>query len=135
MGRRQRHRALRPRPTRHRAHLASRCQPPNHGLMRSASHLAVVLNVERERGIGYERPLMPRRAALALLSFAGSIEATAHAAEPSPFSDALRLVEDRGWAAGTIQEQLDRDPTLVPFGKGAVFVPAMTDPLDEPPVA
>lgn len=45
------------------------------------------------------------------------------------------LDEDRGWRTGTIQEQLDRDPTLVPYGKGAIFVPAMTNPLDEPPVA
>jgi len=30
---------------------------------------------------------------------------------------------------------MDRDLTLVPFGKGAVFVPAMTEPLDEPPVS
>ena len=45
------------------------------------------------------------------------------------------LSEDRGWIAGTIQEQLDKDPTLVPFGKGAVFVPAMTNSFDEPPVS
>lgn len=44
------------------------------------------------------------------------------------------LDDDRGWSAGTIQQQLDRDPTLVPFGKGAIFVPSMTNPLDEPPV-
>ncbi len=45
------------------------------------------------------------------------------------------LTRDRDWSAGTIAEQLDADPTMVPFGKGAVFVPAMTDPLDEPPVS
>lgn len=44
------------------------------------------------------------------------------------------LEEDRGWAAGSIADQLDRDPTLVAFGKGAVFIPAMSNPLDEPPV-
>lgn len=45
------------------------------------------------------------------------------------------LLRERGWPAGSIQDQLDRDPTLVPFGKGAVFVPAMTNGLDEPTVA
>lgn len=45
-----------------------------------------------------------------------------------------RLDLDQGWPAGTIREQLSRDATLIPFGKGAVFVPAMTNPLDEPPV-
>ena len=45
------------------------------------------------------------------------------------------LTEDRGWIAGTIQAQLDEDPTLVPFGKGAIFVPAMTNSFDEPPVS
>ena len=45
------------------------------------------------------------------------------------------LSEDYGWSAGTIHEQLRDDPTLVPFGKGAIFVPAMTNPLDEPPVS
>lgn len=44
------------------------------------------------------------------------------------------LDEDRGWPAGPASVQLDGDPTLVPFGKGAVFVPAMNNPLDEPPV-
>ncbi|MBI4818665.1 MAG: hypothetical protein HY791_20520 [Deltaproteobacteria bacterium] len=46
----------------------------------------------------------------------------------------LTLGEDRGWIAGTIEAQLDRDPTLVPYGKGSLFVPAMAEPLDEPPV-
>ncbi len=46
-----------------------------------------------------------------------------------------QLREDHDWPAGTIQEQLDQDPTAVPFGKGAIFVPAMTNPLDEPPVS
>ncbi|MFO0724385.1 MAG: hypothetical protein U1E65_11415 [Myxococcota bacterium] len=45
------------------------------------------------------------------------------------------LGEDHGWLAGTIQSQLDRDPNLVPFGKGAIFVPAMTNAFDEPPVS
>ena len=59
--------------------------------------------------------------------------AAAAAGGPAAMLSGL-LDEDRGWPAGTPGEQLDRDPTLVPFGKGAVFVPAMTNPLDEPPV-
>jgi hypothetical protein len=34
-----------------------------------------------------------------------------------------------------MSEQLDRDLVLIPYGKGAIFVPAMTNPLDEPPIA
>lgn len=45
------------------------------------------------------------------------------------------LEEDRDWSAGSIRTQLDRDSTPIPFGKGAVFVPSMMNPLDEPPVA
>jgi len=45
------------------------------------------------------------------------------------------LDEDHGWSAGTISDQLREDATIVPFGKGAIFVPAMTNPLDEPPVS
>lgn len=45
-----------------------------------------------------------------------------------------QLLKDRGWASGTLQDQLDRDPTLIPFGKGALFVPAFNNPLDEPPI-
>jgi hypothetical protein len=48
-------------------------------------------------------------------------------------ADALTAARD--WPAGTIQEQMAADPTMVPFGKGAIFVPAMTNPLDEPPVS
>ena len=44
------------------------------------------------------------------------------------------LTEDRDWPAGTIRQQLDKDSSLVPFGKGALFIPAMTNPLDEPPI-
>lgn len=45
------------------------------------------------------------------------------------------IQQERDWSAGSVQTQLDRDRTLVPFGKGAVFLPAMMNPLDEPPVA
>lgn len=56
--------------------------------------------------------------------------AAGHAKEPSS-----EISRDRDWGAGTIAEQLDADPTMVPFGKGAIFVPAMTDRLDEPPIS
>lgn len=49
--------------------------------------------------------------------------------------DEVTLTREYDWPAGAIQEQLNRDTTLVPYGKGAIFVPAMTNPLDEPPVA
>ena len=45
-----------------------------------------------------------------------------------------RLTEQPDWLAGSLQQQLDRDPTLVPFGKGAVFVPTMSSGFDEPQV-
>jgi|GEM_PF-425189 len=57
----------------------------------------------------------------------------AAAAPVSGRSSAL-LAEGADWPAGTIGSQLDQDTTLVPFGKGALFVPALTNPLDEPPV-
>jgi hypothetical protein len=37
------------------------------------------------------------------------------------------------WFRGAPETQRDQDPTLVPMGKGAVFVPAMSDPELEPP--
>ncbi len=46
-----------------------------------------------------------------------------------------RLTESHDWISGTLQDQLDADPTLVPFGKGALFVPTMTSGFDEPPVS
>ena len=36
------------------------------------------------------------------------------------------------WDAPPARVQLDRDPTLVPVGKGAIFVPSMTNPIAEP---
>ncbi len=68
-----------------------------------------------------------RLAALSILSSA-LIASAALAAQ----SDELN--KDHGWLAGTVRAQLDRDSQLVPFGKGAVFVPAMTAGLDEPPI-
>lgn len=52
------------------------------------------------------------------------------------FDIAVNAVIGQGseWPAGAVRIQLERDPTLIPFGKGAVFVPSMTTGLDEPPV-
>lgn len=37
------------------------------------------------------------------------------------------------WDLPASRTQAERDPTLIPVGKGALFVPAMTDPRREPP--
>lgn len=39
---------------------------------------------------------------------------------------------DRGWIADEPSLQMDQDPTMVPVGRGAIFVPAMSDPEQEP---
>lgn len=64
----------------------------------------------------------------------GGLATPALAEDQAPAAFDL-LDRDYGWPAGAIGAQLERDPTLLPFGKGAIFVPAMTNPLDEPPVA
>ncbi len=69
------------------------------------------------------------------LFFPGALlTSVARADVPQPPSWSF-LDEDHDWPAGSVQTQLDRDVTLVPYGKGAIFVPAMTNPLDEPPIA
>lgn len=45
-----------------------------------------------------------------------------------------RLAAGADWPAGRVDTQLDGDGTLIPFGKGAIFVPAITSGFDEPPV-
>jgi len=40
--------------------------------------------------------------------------------------------QEKTWYAPPSREQLGRDPTLIPIGKGAVFVPTMTNALVEP---
>lgn len=72
---------------------------------------------------------------LALVAGAcGLVPARSAAAQQPPAASGskLDLSADRGWPAGSVQEQMDADPTVVPYGKGAIFVPAMTDPRDEP---
>ncbi|MEO7425973.1 MAG: hypothetical protein ABI036_12355 [Fibrobacteria bacterium] len=39
------------------------------------------------------------------------------------------------WPAPPLEEQLSRDRTLIPLGKGAVFVPTFTEPRREPEVS
>ncbi|MFH1007658.1 MAG: hypothetical protein V1800_09170 [Candidatus Latescibacterota bacterium] len=39
------------------------------------------------------------------------------------------------WDARPARVQLDRDPTIVPMGKGAIFIPSMTNPIAEPMVS
>jgi len=39
-----------------------------------------------------------------------------------------------GWTMPPVEAQLAEDRTEIPIGKGAVFVPSLTNPLNEPPV-
>lgn len=80
-------------------------------------------------GLGAARPAgaAPAEARVAL----GGATTTS-APDPSPASE--RPNDGPGLPAGSVREQLDRDPTVVPFGKGAIFVPSVRSALDEPPV-
>jgi hypothetical protein len=48
---------------------------------------------------------------------------------------ALAQTEDLQWLSPPADIQLQKDPTLVPVGRGAVLVPTMSDPLLEPAVS
>jgi len=76
---------------------------------------------------------VPRIALAASALLALSLGAPAQAVEPLADQELLRA--DHGWPSGSVAEQLATDPTMIPFGRGAVFVPAMTRPLDEPLVS
>ncbi len=39
------------------------------------------------------------------------------------------------WIAPSVNEQLDRDKTLIPLGKGALFIPTFSEPRREPEVS
>ena len=69
-----------------------------------------------------------------VLEGAKATPAEAPALSPMRARASTLLADGDDWPAGTVGRQLDRDTTLVPFGKGALFVPALTNPLDEPPV-
>jgi len=66
------------------------------------------------------------RLLLAFLLFGSSVaqaeEGEGHAPKAAP-----------GWELPAAKVQMEMDSTLIPVGKGAVFVPAMTDPAGEPP--
>lgn len=53
-------------------------------------------------------------------------------AAPGPGDEAFDPAV-RQWFRAAPEIQRDQDPTLVPMGKGAVFVPCMSDPQAEPP--
>ena len=42
------------------------------------------------------------------------------------------LAKEDTWLASPARVQLYQDPTLIPTGKGFLFVPAMTSPRNEP---
>ncbi|MFA6473202.1 MAG: hypothetical protein WCU00_14320, partial [Candidatus Latescibacterota bacterium] len=42
------------------------------------------------------------------------------------------IAQESTWESPPITTQLEMDDTIIPIGKGAVFVPSMTDPLNEP---
>ena len=42
------------------------------------------------------------------------------------------LAQDFTWIAPPARGQLERDPTLIPQGKGFLFVPTMSSALNEP---
>ncbi len=48
---------------------------------------------------------------------------------------AMAQTEDLQWLSPPADIQLQKDPTLVPVGRGAVLVPTMSDPLLEPAVS
>lgn len=66
---------------------------------------------------------MPRRLIFAALLLLAS--ATGRAQPPD---------ETYAWDRPTPEEQLARDDTIIPVGKGAILVPALTNPVAEPPV-
>ena len=48
-------------------------------------------------------------------------------------SEALAIDDPFGWTEPDPPIQLEQDETPIPVGQGAVFVPSMTGPLNEPP--
>lgn len=64
---------------------------------------------------------MKPRDALLLIACLGTVLVTSIAA-----------AQETTWESPPVSTQLEMDDTIVPFGKGAVFCPAMTDPDNEP---
>ncbi len=71
-----------------------------------------------------------RASVLGILMFA--IGAPSHANEGEPVSDGASQM---CWQLPSPKVQMEMDSQLIPLGKGAVFVPAMTDSAAEPPFA
>lgn len=49
--------------------------------------------------------------------------------------EAAREKRSSSWLSPPVQDQLARDRTLIPLGKGAIFVPTFTEPRREPEVS
>jgi hypothetical protein len=57
-----------------------------------------------------------------------------HAPITSPYAPEWYVEAVRTWDAPPVTQQIDEDETPIPLGKGAVFVPRMSDPSLEPDV-
>jgi hypothetical protein len=60
--------------------------------------------------------------------------AALHAPVTSPYAPEWYVEAVRSWDAPSVTQQVDEDETPIPLGKGAVFVPRMSDPQLEPDV-
>ena len=49
-----------------------------------------------------------------------------------PMSSTESQEKSYSWISSPARAQLERDPTLIPRGKGFLFVPTMSSPLNEP---
>src|SRR5690606_24496860 len=54
---------------------------------------------------------------------------------PRPAAPPADSATGENWLAPSVHEQLARDPVLVSFGKGALFIPTFSEPRREPEVA
>ncbi|MDB5049921.1 MAG: ABC-type uncharacterized transport system, auxiliary component [Fibrobacteres bacterium] len=50
-------------------------------------------------------------------------------------AEAKPVIKSTNWLTPPVEEQLSRDRTLIPLGKGAVFVPTYSEPRREPEVS
>jgi hypothetical protein len=60
--------------------------------------------------------------------------ASLHAPITSPYAPEWYVDAVKSWDAPPVTQQIDEDETPIPIGKGAVFVPRMSDPQLEPDV-
>ncbi len=75
-------------------------------------------------------------AAIQILDIPGEEVSTSQATGTAPdkTKPVVVPVHANNWLAPKIEEQLSRDRTLIPMGKGAVFIPSYTEPRREPEV-